>query len=229
MTPDKASIIDRMKHHQERFGVLGPKLQNLPYLEIVARIADFMVSQDKLRIAYAFGNQVGEDLEDDDDAHFDPIALYAAYPDSLDAITMFVDAEMLKSEHDLLQRKDTSLYAYNTLVFGVALRLARSETVSSELRKFLVEHLIKPNPPNKSKGRGRPKDTNDDLTFKRQAIEFAVSYGLKPTRNDATSEKTSACDAVADAGRKLYQETGDPKSISGYTFEALKKVWQKAV
>ena len=188
-----------------------------------------MLSQEKLRTDYAFSNEVGEDLEDDDDARFDPIALYAAHPESFDAIAMFVDAEMSEHEEELLSCKDASLFAYNTLVFGAALRLARSEKISPILMGFLVEHLIKPNPPQKLKGRGRPKDTTDDLTFKRQAIEFAVAHGLTPTRNDASTDMTSACDAVADAGRKLYQQHGNPKFISGYTFEALKKVWQKNV
>lgn len=229
MTDERDNALDRMKHLGERLTILGPKPQNLPYEEIVIRVADFMLSQNKLRIDYAFSNEVGEDLEDVDDARFDPIALYDAHPESFDAIAMYVDTEMKDSEHALLERKDTSLFAYNTLVFGAALRLARSETVSKPLMAFLVDHLIKPSPPHKPKGRGRPKDSNDDLIFKRQAIEFAVAHGLTPTRNDASTDQTSACDAVADAGRKLYQEHGNPKFVSGYTFDALKKVWQKAV
>ncbi len=229
VTDKPDNLLDRMKLLGERLTILGPKPQNLPYEEIVARIAVFMLSQEKLRTDYAFSNEVGEDLEDDDDARFDPIALYAAHPESFDAIAMFVDAEMSEHEEELLSCKDASLFAYNTRVFGAALRLARSEKISPILMGFLVEHLIKPNPPQKLKGRGRPKDTTDDLTFKRQAIEFAVAHGLTPTRNDASTDMTSACDAVADAGRKLYQQHGNPKFISGYTFEALKKVWQKNV
>lgn len=229
VTDERDNVFDRMKRLGERLTILGPKPRNLPYEEIVARVADFILSQDKLRIAYAYGSEVGENLEDEDDARFDPITLYAAHPDSFDAIAMYVDAEMQEAMPELLERKESSLFAYNTLVFGAALRLAKSETISPALMGFLVEHLIKPNPPHKPKGRGRPKDTNDDLTFKRQAIEFAVAHGLTPTRNDASTDQTSACDAVADAGRKLYQEHGNPKFIAGYTFDALKKVWQKAV
>lgn len=229
VTDKRDNVLERMKLLGERLTLLGPKPQSLPYAEIVARVADFILSQDKLRIGYAFSNEVGEDLEDDDDARFDPIALYDAYPESFDAIAMYVDAEMKDSEHALFERKDTSLFAYNTLVFGAALRLARSETVSTPLMAFLVDHLIKPSPPHKPKGRGRPKDSNDDLIFKRQAIEFAVAHGLTPTRNDASTDQTSACDAVADAGRKLYQSHHDAKFLAGYTFEALKKVWQKNV
>ena len=228
VTDERENLLDRMKLLGERL-IIGRKPQNLPYAEIVARIADFMLSQERLRVAYAYGNEVGEDLEDEDDGRFDPIALYEAHPDSFDAIAMYVAAEMQEAMPELLERKATSLFAYNTLVFGAALRLARSESVPPHLMEFLVEHLVKPNPPQKLKGRGRPKDTTDDLTFKRQAIEFAVAQGLTPTRNDASTDMTSACDAVADAGRKLYQEHGNPKFITGYTFDALKKVWQKAV
>ncbi|MFT5508432.1 MAG: hypothetical protein ACI89J_001507 [Hyphomicrobiaceae bacterium] len=221
-------LLARMNHVRERFSILGPKPQNLPYDDIVARVADFMLSQDEMRIAYAFGNEVGEDLEDENDARFDPIALYQAHPDRIDKIVMYVEAEMQSSEKDLLQGKDRSLFAYNTLVFGSALRLADSKAVSPELLDFLIEHLIEPKPPSESKRRGRPKNTNDELRLKRQAIEFAVAHGLTATRNDVTFNKPSACDAVADAGRKLYQTHGDEKFISGYTFEALKKIWRKS-
>lgn len=227
VTDKRDKLLARMNHVRERFSVLGPKPQNLPYDDIVARVADFILSQDKMRIAYAFGNEVGEDLEDKNDARFDPIALYQAYPDRIDTIVMYVETEMQSSENDLLKRKDSSLFAYNTLVFGSALRLARSEAVSPELLDFLLEHLIEPKPPSESKRRGRPKATNDELMFKRQAIKFAVAHGLPATRNDVTIKKHSACDAVADAGRKLYKTHRDDKFISGYTFEALKKIWQK--
>lgn len=155
MTDERGNVLDRMKHLGERLTILGPKPQNLPYEDIVIRVADFILSQDRLRIDYAFSNEIGEDLEYDDDARFDPIALYDAHPESFDAIAMYVDTEMKDSEHALLERKDTSLFAYNTLVFGAALRLARSETVSPALMGFLVEHLVKPNPPHKFQGRGR--------------------------------------------------------------------------
>jgi hypothetical protein len=221
-------LLARMNHVRERFSVLGTKPQNLPYDDIVERVADFILSQDKQRIAHAFGNEVGEDLEDKNNARFDPIALYQADPDRTDEIVMYVEAEMQSSEEDLLKRKDSSLFAYNTLVFGSALRLANSEAVSPELLDFLIEHLIEPKPPSESKRRARPKNTNDELRFKRQALQFAVAHGLTPTRNDVTIKKHSACDAVAAAGRKLYRIHGDQKFISGYTFEALKKVWSKS-
>ena len=228
MSDKRDKLLARMNHVRERFSVLGTKPQNLPYDDIVERVADFILSQDKLRIAYAFGNEVGEGLEDQNDARFDPIALYQANPDRTDEIVMYVEAEMQSSEEDLLKRKDSSLFAYNTLVFGSALRLANSEAVSPELLDFLIEHLIEPKPPSESKRRARPKNTNDELRFKRQALQFAVAHGLTPTRNDVTIKKHSACDAVAAAGRKLYRIHGDQKFISGYTFEALKKVWSKS-
>ena len=229
MSDKRDKLLARMNHVRERFSIIGPKPQNLPYDDIVERVADFILSQDKQRIAHAFGNEVGEDLEDENDARFDPIAFYQARPDQIDEIVMYVEAEMQSSEEDLLKRKDSSLFAYNTLVFGSALRLANSEAVSPELLDFLIEHLIEPKPPSEpKKRRGRTEATNDELRFKRQALQFAVAHGLTPTRNDATIKKHSACDAVAAAGRQLYRIHGDQKFISGYTFEALKKVWSKS-
>ena len=229
MSDKRDKLLARMNHVRERFSIIGPKPQNLPYDEIVARVADFILSQDELRIAYAFSNEVDEDLEDKNNARFDPIALYQAHPDRSEEIVMYVEAEMRSSEKELLRRKDSSLFAYNTLVFGAALRLANSEAISPELLDFLIEHLIEPKPPSEpKKRRGRTEATNDELRFKRQALQFAVAHGLTPTRNDATIKKHSACDAVAAAGRQLYRIHGDQKFISGYTFEALKKVWSKS-
>ena len=228
MPNKRAKLLARMMHVRERYSVLGPKPQNLTYDEIVTRVADFILSQDKLRIAYAFGNEVGEDLEDENDARFDPIALYQARPDQLDEIVMYVEAQMQWSEKDLLKRKESSLFAYNTLVFGSALRLANTEAVSPELLDFLLNTSSNQSLLLNRNVEVDPKTTNDELVFKRHAIEFAVAHGLSPTRNDATVEKHSACDAVADAGRKLYQIHGNEKFISGYTFEALKKVWRKS-
>jgi len=229
VTPNGKNLMERMKLVSERFSILEEKPQNLPYLEIVERTADFMLAQDKLRVAIAFGNEVGEDLENKHDARFDPIALLEAFPDSLDNIVMFVEAEMQASEQELLKRKDKSIFAYNTLVFGATLRFARSEPMSSELMGFLVSHMNQPSPPVLSKGRGRSRSINDDLYFKTNAIKFAVKHGLKATRNDKNMKEMSACDAVASAGRKLYQATGDKRFISGYTYDALKKVGQKAL
>lgn len=74
VTANQDNPLDRIKLHGERFTIICPKPQDLPYEEIVTRIADFMLSQEKLQAAYAYGNEVSEDLEDENDRRFDPIA-----------------------------------------------------------------------------------------------------------------------------------------------------------
>jgi len=210
MDPKQNPLMKKMHYISERYTMSHPKPQNLPFDEIVTRVADFMKSAEEQRIAFSFGNEVGEHLEDKNDARFDPIALYDACPDQLDKITMFVDHDMELNEQELLSRKDKSLYAYNTLVFGAAIRLEREETLSKGLRAFLVDHLIAPNPPGKKRKPGKPKNTNDKKRFRYFAIKFAVLHGLKPTRNDETENRESACDAVKKAADMLYHSKRNP-------------------
>lgn len=225
MTTDGEKLLERMNFVGERLSALDPKPKNLPHQELVQRVADFMLSLGRLQVTYAFANEVGEELEDRNDVRFDPIAFFAAAPECLDDISMFVEFELQTSEMELLARKDKSIFAYNTLVFGAALRLARKELLSTDLMSFLIDHLINPSPPKVPKKRSKPKRTNDNLAFKLAAVAFAKSHGLDATRNDATVGVFSACDVVSEAAVKLYKATGDHQFISGYTYASLKKLW----
>uniref|UniRef100_UPI00356761A8 hypothetical protein n=1 Tax=Roseovarius sp. TaxID=1486281 RepID=UPI00356761A8 len=167
MAPEQKPLLERMRLSGERYSPFGPKPQNLPFDDIVSRVADFMKRQEKLHIALIFGNEVGEELEDKNDERFDPIALFDTYSDQLDHIIMYVEHDLEFNEQELLSRKDSSLYAYNTLLFGAAIRLASRKAISRELRAFLVDHLIAPQTPKQPKKRGRPKTTNDDKYFRR--------------------------------------------------------------
>ncbi len=71
VTDQRDNLLDRLKHLGERLTLLDPRALNLPYEEIVERVANFILSQDKLRIDYAFSDKVGEHLKDEDDARFD--------------------------------------------------------------------------------------------------------------------------------------------------------------
>lgn len=212
MDPKQNPLMKKMHYISERYTMSHPKPQNVPFDEIVTLVADFMKSAEEQRIAFSFGNEVGEHLEDKNDARFDPIALYDACPDQLDNIIMFVDHDMEFNEQELLSRQDKSLYAYNTLVFGAAIRLERKEALSKGLRAFLVDHLIASNPP-KEAGTGkreRPKNKNDKKLFRYFAIKFAELHGMKPTRNDETKSRQSACDAVKKAADMLYHSKRNP-------------------
>lgn len=234
---DENQLLNKLKL-AGHYSLLGPKPQDLTFQQIVAEVSVFLREQENYRISLSFGNEVGEDLEDENDGRFDPIALYAEFPENLDAIQMYVDSDIRNFEAELLARSDTSLYAYNTLVFGAAIRLAHSENPSPQLREFLVNHLIDPKPPKLTKKQGRPKKTNDDDLLKYHAIKFAVAHGLKPTRNDEHDKKRvsttrndehdkkiSACDAVFKAACHLYQKENLVKFSAGYGYETLKKLW----
>lgn len=221
---DGGPLLNRLKL-AGKYSIVGEKPEDLPFEDIVAEVSVFLRAQENFRIAYSFGNEVGEDFDDDNDARFDPIALYAEFPQQLDTIHMYVDYDIRNSEAELLARCDTSLYAYNTLVFGAAIRLANSKNLSPQLREFLVNHLIDPKPPKVTKQQGRPKKTKDEDLFKYHAITFAAKHGLHPTRNDVTDNRISACDAVFEAALHLYNEEHLTKYSTGYGYETLKKLW----
>ncbi len=186
-----------------------------------------MLDQEGCRIDLAFGNEVGEDLEDPNDARFDPFEWYSKKPEELETIQMYVEWDLNENEDELLGRKDTSLYAYNTLMFGAAVRIRQGSNLSPALNKFFIEQQKNPQPPTQKKARGRPRKTNDDWFLKRQAIEFAVKHGLKAYRNDVTTERISALDAVEQAATLIYREEHIEEFSSGYGYENLKKIWKK--
>lgn len=227
MEPKWQPLMQRMKDVQERFTSAGAKQQGLPFSEIVNRLAEFMFQQHRGRIATAFGNEVGAELEDATDWRFDPIALYAKYPDELSQIQLMVEHELLDNEEELLGRKDESIFAYNTLVFGIAIKLARGEELSEGLRSFAVDHMIAPNPPKRKQGRGRPKKSSAENWEKVLAIQFAVAHGLTRTRNDATAEKVTACDAVENAAKLMKTRYGLDGYETGYGYDNLRDLWYK--
>ena len=207
---------------------IGFDPQSVTYQDIVAEIADFLLKKRGSQIIRSYGNEAFDDSDGMSLSRFDPIALYQADPDRYDEIVTMVEAELDVREEELLRRRGDSISAYNTLVFGAARRMAQDLPLSPALRSFISEHLISPQPPvPEKKKRGQPKHLVDDLWVKRVAIMRAIAMGLKATRADNGSAKTSACDAVSDAARRLYQEHGDTQFVTGYSYDALKKVWQK--
>jgi hypothetical protein len=171
---------------------------------------------------------VGAGLEDVTDRRFDHIALYADNRDELHEIQRLVEFELSTNEAELLERKTDSVFAYNTLVFGAAIKLARGEALSQGLSEFIIDHLIAPKPPIPPKGRGRPKKTKDSDRIRVSAIAFAVAHSLTPTRNEATVEKLSACDAVARAAQIMHQSHGIKDYATGWSYENLRKLWQSS-
>lgn len=172
MNTNESDLLNRLQKALEQPSLYGKKPQDLSFDEIVDLLVEFMLDQENQKIELRFGNQVGEELEDENDARFDPIALLAEDPDNIDKLPMYVYWDIKEHETELLDRGKTSLYAYNTLVFGAAIMIARSEPMSDRLRRFLINHLVSPFPPKLTKKRGRPKSTNEEIDMKYDAIEF---------------------------------------------------------
>lgn len=225
MAEDPSAILSHLRLHQERSLPSGDKQQGLSFEEIVSRTADFLLEQRSYFVTMAFSNEVGADLEDVDDLRFDPVALYARDKDRLPLIQAHVENDVELNEANLFERKGESIYAYNTLVFGAAIKLARDEPLSHEWREFLVEHLIDPRPPTQRRRRGRPKMSTEEKLLRVYAVKFAAAHGLSPTRNEETAEEVSACDAVAKAAQRLHAAHGIEDFALGYSYESLRKLW----
>ena len=137
---------------------------------------------------------------------------------------MLVNYDMYNREEELIVEAENFKGSYNTLLFGIAIKVAHDENLSPTLKGFLFDHLISP-PDDKKKNSGRPKKTSLDEEFCYHAIEFARLHGLKATRNDE-STSFSACDAVSEAATLLSQSRV-PGFNQGFGFEVLKKTWAK--
>lgn len=218
-------LLEKLKNVQERFSLVGPKPQDLTTEELVERIAAFLISQYRMLPLIAYGNQVGEEFEDESDQRYDPIEHLASCPDDLDQIAMYVKHDMEQNEAELLSRKDSSLYAYNTLAFGAAIKLARSETLSEDLLSFLIGHLIQPSQPKEQRGAGRPASNNQQRDIKISGIRFACLHGVTATRNDASEAKVSACDLVERAARLIFKRDKNSYFSAGFGYENLKRLW----
>lgn len=103
---------------------------------------------------------------------------------------------------------------YDYLMFGAAAYLSTGWPLPLVVSDFVAMALIgeRKRPPTR---RGpRPKRAQDYRLF--SAVEYLVSLGATPTRNNG-NRPTSACDAVADAAGKL--------KIANVSFHRTKQLW----
>ena len=203
---------------------MAKKPQGLQRSEIIERVKGFLIEQEKLRNSIAFGEGVAVGNTGKNIAQFDPIESYKKNPSAIDNIMMLVNYDMDNREEELIVEAENFKGSYNTLLFGIAIKVAHDENLSPTLKGFLFDHLISP-PDDKKKKSGRPKKTTLDEEFCFHAIEFARLHGLKVTRNDE-STSFSACDAVSEAATLLSQSRV-PGFNQGFGFEVLKKIWAK--
>jgi len=213
-------LIARLK----RNSIASLKSEKPEDFEAIVRLTErFLVSQSKAWMANSFGNMTGPELEDSNDQFFDPLEEYRKEPDNLEEICLYLQHDMNEREHELIELSHGNKSTYNMVVFGAAIKLAQGENISSELREFLINHLIGEQPKFK-RGKGRPKASSDSKRFALYAIEFARSFGLSATRyGDERSD--TACDAVEKAANNLIA-SGAIKSLPiQYTYRNLVHIW----
>ena len=219
-----SDLIQKIQKNKELYSILGEKPQGLKHSEIIKRVKGFLIKQEKLRDSFAFGEGLDVSNMGKNVAQFDPIESYKKNPSAIDNIMMLVNHDMDYREEELINEAENFKASYNTLLFGIAIKLANDQKLSDTLKEFLVNQLISP-PDDQKKSSGRPKKTTLDEEFRYHAIEFARLHGLKATRNDE-STSFSACDAVSDAATALSQSRV-PGFNQGFGFEVLKKIWAK--
>ena len=219
-----SDLIQEIQKNRELYSHFGEKPQGLKHSEIIERVKGFLIEQEKLHDSFAFGEGVAVGNTGKNIAQFDPIESYKKNPSAIDNIMMLVNYDMDNREEELIVEAENFKGSYNTLLFGIAIKVAHDENLSPTLKGFLFDHLISP-PDDKKKNSGRPKKTSLDEEFCYHAIEFARLHGLKATRNDE-STSFSACDAVSEAATALSQSRV-PGFNQGFGFEVLKKIWAK--
>ena len=219
-----SDLIQEIQKNRELYSPFGKKPQGLQRSEIIERVKGFLIEQEKLRDSFAFGEGVAVGNTGKNIAQFDPIESYKKNPSAIDNIMMLVNYDMDNREEELIVEAKNFKGSYNTLLFGIAIKVAHDQNLSTTLKEFLFDHLISP-PDDQKKNLGRPKKTILDDEFCFHAIEFARLHGLKATRNDE-STSFSACDAVSEAATLLSQSRV-PGFNQGFGFEVLKKIWAK--
>jgi len=219
-----SDLIQEIQKNRELYSPFGEKPQGLQRSEIIERVKGFLIEQEKLRNSIAFGEGVAVGNTGKNIAQFDPIESYKKNPSTIDNIIVLVNHDMDNREEELIVEAENFKGSYNTLLFGIAIKVAHDENLSPTLKGFLFDHLISP-PDGQKKKSGRPKKTTLDEEFCFHAIEFARLHGLKVTRNDE-STSFSACDAVSEAATLLSQSRV-PGFNQGFGFEVLKKIWAK--
>jgi len=218
-------LIDRMKQNTNEMLFKKDIHENLSYASIVNRVKTFIQNLEGSKLHYAYG------ITDFDDPHlesedvYDPIALLEEEPEKIELIQFMVAHDIEHHLNNLLLRKEECLHSYNILVFGCAIYVACSQKLPEKLQSFLVDHLLRPSVDLKKRGKGRRKRPQSEIWLIGSAVFFAKQHGLSATRNDATVDKMSACDAVGEAVAELMQERKTILSCSNY--DAVQKVWQK--
>ena len=222
-THQPSDLMERMK----KISFYDDKPQNLPFDKIVEEVKTFLQQEDRIQWMLAYGNESEIDSMPENQERFDPITVYKEYPDEAEMLFAYVEADLKEREAELLNNAHQDEISYKILLFGIAIKLAKNEEFSPELRELLVQHLVDPRQFPKKKA-GRPATTDLSQDLKVRAITYAKKFGLDPTRNEESLPHRSACDAVTAAARKIYQEQKLNRFKSGFGYENLRRQWTKS-
>lgn len=228
-----ANLLKRLESEyadiREEIGLQSTKPQNLSFDEIVELIEKRLErhKQNNWIDLYpvAFARDIEQIREFAVYDSFDPLACIPCEPYELELFNACVQLDTKFNEDSLLACCNTSIYAYNSLVYSASLSIRHGEPLSEGLRMFAAKHLVKPTAPIVRKNRGAPRNLYGDDDAKISAIKLAIQYGLNATRNDVTELQHSACDAVSTAADLLSCRSENTIFSKGFSYETLKKLW----
>lgn len=218
---NESPLMAKMRKDPSDLSLIGPKPQDLPHDELKERLKAFMLKNERISMIMAFGEGADKDEASEGVKHFDPCEEFKKDESRLEEIMMLVEHDMDHKEKELLEEAKRHASSYNVLMFGAAIKIARGDQLSDDLKELIVTHLT--NPPDRSAlSKGRPK--RDPLVDERKghAIKFAMLHGLNQTRKNSGSAY-NACDLVSEAALEL-SKMGYTGFAIGYGYETLKRI-----
>ena len=121
-----------------------------------------------------------------------------------------------KNPSEMIDLSSVHSDTFLALLLGLAYELENGRNIPAEARLWLAQYLrgeIKP--PNQKRGRKNNPGLEVLIYF---AVEGGVGRGLTATRNDATKQNHSACDAVARALGEMR--------LPYANFDSVKDIWE---
>jgi hypothetical protein len=123
------------------------------------------------------------------------------FDDDGDLISISISPESPQHVCDLLKEVETSTAAFNALIAWSAAQLLVTRSIPNrDVERFLISYLVGVKKvPTKLGRRNKKAAKNYQHAVLRLAVAELEREGFKPTRNDDTNHKNSACDIVAEA------------------------------
>jgi hypothetical protein len=114
------SLLGRLRKNSDEFSLSVEQPQNLSWQEITERLMAFMLTEERMGMAMAFGEGEDKDKGPEGIRHLDPIQEFQKVESRLDEIESFVAFVLQHREKTLLEEASHHQPSYNMFLFGAA-------------------------------------------------------------------------------------------------------------